>query len=100
MDAVKSRSAQPRKMLRADLLQPGDVILSSGFDMKDRVVVLATRKGNPARRYSHAALVISNSDWFESTIEGTGITRHKVHTVRRRSEGVFQSFIDVSEYRE
>jgi hypothetical protein len=56
--------------MRADLLKFGDVILSSGYEFKDYGVVMATRRGSPARRYSHAALVINPAVWLESTGEG------------------------------
>jgi len=62
----------------ADLLKFGDVILSSGYEFKDYGVVMATRRGNPARRYSHAALMINPAVWLESTGEGTGLTHFRV----------------------
>lgn len=80
-------------MLRASLLKFGDVILSSGFHLKDSVVVMATRKGLPSRRYAHAAFVCSPSIWIESTGEGTGLTYLDIF---QRDN---QQLIDVSHYR-
>ena len=86
------------KKMRADLLKFGDVILSSGYEFKDYGVVMATRKGNPARRYSHAALVINPAVWLESTGEGTGLTHFRV-TKTGGMGAPAQSSIDVSHYR-
>jgi hypothetical protein len=59
---------------------------------------MATRKGNPARRYSHAALVIHPAVWLESTGEGSGLTHFRL-TKPGEAESLAQSRIDVSHYR-
>lgn len=99
MDAAK-RSARKDKVLYADLLQPGDIILSSSYHPKDRIVVSATRKGNEHRRYSHAAWVVSPSLWFESTHEGTGFTSLRTGHVRWQAGERIRDVIDVSDHRE
>jgi hypothetical protein len=58
MDSSRQHTFHRHKTIRADLLRFGDVVLSSGYELKDIGVVMATRRANPARRYSHAALVI------------------------------------------
>src|SRR4029434_8350986 len=78
MDSSSQHWLRGTKKMRADLLKFGDVILSSGYEFKDYGVVMATRRGNPARRYSHAALVINPAVWLESTGEGTGLTHFRV----------------------
>jgi hypothetical protein len=98
MDASREHPLRATKKMRAELLKFGDVILSSGYEFKDYCVVMATRRGNPARCYSHAALVINPAVWLESTGEGTGLTHFRV-TKSGDMGAPAQSFIDVSHYR-
>jgi hypothetical protein len=98
---VASPTLQPvrrPKTLRAHLLKFGDVILSSGYELKDLAVVLGTRRGIPERRYSHAAFVFTQSMWLESTGEGTGLTHFPV--TQSFHGNAVQTLIDVSHNRE
>ena len=98
MNTPSERWFHRTKTMRADLLKFGDVILSSGYEFKDYLVVKATQRRDPARRYSHAALVIYPSVWLESTGEGTGLTHFRLTKSGERGPLV-QSLIDVSHYR-
>jgi hypothetical protein len=95
----KSAPGRRAKLLRADLLQPGDVILSSRFGLGS-LIVQATRNGDPARRYSHAALVVNPFTWLESTRHGTGLTYLPRYNIPYEREWVWRRLINLSPYRQ
>lgn len=97
MDSSKVISPKVSKRIRADLLKFGDIILSSGYGLKDTFVVLATRENKPERKYSHAAMVFAPGIWLESTGDGTGLTYFHQEYV---SDDVSQKrVIDTDHYR-
>jgi hypothetical protein len=65
-------SASFSRMVRVDLLRPGDVILLKNRGFISELIARATAKPDPKRRYSHAALVVKGQLWFESNDDGVG----------------------------
>jgi len=86
-----------RRMIRADLLKPGDVLLSRSRGLFSTLTRLATAGGDPRRLYSHAALVIWGQSWFESNDNGVGFLFKRIDKAERHDNDLWR-LIDVSNY--
>ena len=90
---------QSRRMLRWDVLWPGDVLLSRSRDKFSALSSWATRNGNPLRRYSHAAIVLWGPSWFESNDAGVGYSYKRLSKMERHGNKSWR-LIDLSAYAE
>jgi len=72
-----------KRMIRLDLLQPGDVILTLSLSPKSAGIVAATNQFRLSRLYSHAILVISRFHWLETDSTGAGITQVRLHKIEQ-----------------
>jgi hypothetical protein len=61
-----------RTMLRLKELRPGDVLLSKGRGELSNAIARLTSHGSPFRDFSHATLVVTKTNWFESNDFGVG----------------------------
>src|SRR5207244_247524 len=88
--------SQLRKNLLLSNLRPGDVILTrpSGFATESKMITVAV--GGP---FSHAALVIAPTVWFESDDHGIGVTYVRVDAYHRTADSQVAKWLkDVSDY--
>jgi hypothetical protein len=85
--------------LRLDLLEPGDVVLSSAPSVLSTVNKSLQWEGKRPL-YSHAALVIEPCEWMESMGDGVLVTYVKLDKIEDRPGGYHAlHFIDRAHYR-
>jgi hypothetical protein len=90
-------NASLRRMVRVDLLRPGDIILLKSHGFISELIARATAKTDRKRRYSHAALVVSGQLWFESNDDGVGYLFKRLTKVEDHNGEVWR-LVDVSNY--
>lgn len=91
---AKFRKMRPaaRLLLRAELLQPGDVILSGQKTAPSTVIRRATRG-----TYSHAQLVLTTVWRFDATAEGVGFKAANIVKCERQPDGAIRFLEDIGQ---
>lgn len=88
-------TVQVRRMVRTDLLRPGDVLLSKRRHWFSSAIAWASG-GHPSRRYSHAALVIFGENWIESNDGGVRFIYRKLDKMEMHNHWAWD-LVDVSD---
>jgi hypothetical protein len=90
-------TVRTRRMVRAELLRPGDVLLLRSRGIFSALTSLATANDDSIRRYSHAALVLWGQSWFESNDPGVGFLYKRISKAERHGNQLWR-LVDVSDF--
>ena len=84
-------------MVRSELLEPGDILLSRSRGCQSALISYLTQDGGGSR-YSHAAIVLYGRSWFESGDEDVAYAYKRIDKIERHGSDLWR-LVDVSGFR-